>query len=56
MKHPLATSDACTHSLVASVFGGLSKEELLASLSLMHQILDADRRVDVERIDRKSVV
>lgn len=50
MKYPLAASDTYTHSLVASVFGGLSKEELLVALSLMHQILDADRRVDVERI------
>lgn len=32
------------------VFGGLSKGELLTALSLMHRILDADRKHDVERI------
>lgn len=32
------------------VFEAFSREELLAVLSLMHRILDADRRCDVERI------
>ncbi|NOS78932.1 MAG: helix-turn-helix transcriptional regulator [Nitrospira sp.] len=50
MKHHPATSEACIQSLVADVFGGLSREELLMALSLMHQILDADRKRDVEHI------
>jgi DNA-binding CsgD family transcriptional regulator len=50
MKHQPATSDACIQSLVADVFGGLSREELLMALSLMHRILDADRKRDVEHI------
>lgn len=50
MKHQPATSEACIQSLVADVFGGLSREELLMALSLMHQILDADRKRDVDRL------
>lgn len=50
MKHQPATAPACTQSLVADVFRGFSREELLMALSLMHQILDADRKRDVERI------
>lgn len=50
MKHQQATTDKNIQSLVTDVFGGLSREELLAALSLMHQILDAERKGDVERI------
>lgn len=37
-------------SFPIEVFEGSSKEELLAVLLLMHRILDADRKRDVERI------
>lgn len=50
MKHQRATSDGNSHSLVTDVFGSLSREELLAALSLMHQLLEAERKGDVERI------
>ena len=50
MKHNYVTTDERTQSLVAEVFGGLSKGKLLTALSLMHRILDADRKHDVERI------
>lgn len=50
MKHQPATSHARAQSLVADVFGGLSREELLLALSVMHQILEADRKRDVEHI------
>lgn len=50
MKHQRATSDENSHSLVTDVFGTLSKEDLLAALSLMHQLLEAERKGDVERI------
>ncbi|MEQ1793459.1 MAG: helix-turn-helix transcriptional regulator [Nitrospira sp.] len=50
MKHRQATSDLNPQSVVTDVFGSLSKEELLAALSLMHQILEAERTGDVERI------
>ncbi|MCC6141566.1 MAG: helix-turn-helix transcriptional regulator [Nitrospira sp.] len=50
MKHRRTTSDENSHSLVTDVFGTLSKEELLAALSLMHQILDAERKRDMDRI------
>ncbi len=50
MKHQPATPHACIQSLVADVFGGLSREELLMALSLMHQILEADRARDMARI------
>jgi len=50
MKHQRATSHENTQSLVTDVFGRLSKEELLAALSLMHQILEAERKGDMDRI------
>jgi len=50
MKHQPATSEASIQSHVADVFGRLSREELLMALSLMHQILDADRKRDVDRL------
>lgn len=50
MKDQRATRDPGTQSLVTDVFGGLSREELLTALSLMHEILEADRKGDVERI------
>lgn len=50
MKHHRATSDDNSRSLVTDIFGGLSKEDLLAALSLMHQLLEAERKGDVERI------
>lgn len=50
MKHQPATSHTGTQSLVTDVFGELSREELLMALSLMHQILEADRKGDVEHI------
>ena len=50
MKHQPATSHTCTQSLVTEVFGELSREELLTALSLMHQILEADRKGDVDRL------
>ena len=50
MTHRQTPSQASVQSLVADVFGGLSREELLMALTLMHQILDADRTGDVERI------
>ncbi len=50
MKYQPTASDARIQSLVADVFGGLSREELLMALSLMHQILEADRERDMARI------
>lgn len=50
MKHQQATSHPETQSLVTDVFGELSREELLMALSLMHQILEADRKGDVNRL------
>lgn len=50
MKDQRATRDPGTQSLVTNVFGGLSREQLLTALSLMHEILEADRKGDVERI------
>ncbi len=50
MKHRRTISDENSHSLVADVFGCLSKEELLAALSLMHQILEAERKKDMDGI------
>lgn len=50
MKHQPAISHTCTQSLVTDVFGELSREELLMALSLMHQILEADRKGDVDRL------
>lgn len=50
MKHQPTISATGTQALVTDVFGELSREELLTALSLMHQILDADRKGDVERI------
>lgn len=50
MKHQPTISATGTQALVTDVFGELSKEELLTALSLMHQILDADRKGDVERL------
>ncbi|MCS6285908.1 MAG: helix-turn-helix transcriptional regulator [Nitrospira sp.] len=50
MKHQPTISPTGTQDLVTDVFGQLSREELLTALSLMHQILDADRKGDVERI------
>lgn len=50
MKHQPATSHTGTQSLVTDVFGELSREELLMALCLMHQILEADRKGDVEHI------
>jgi DNA-binding CsgD family transcriptional regulator len=39
-----------TRSFPIEVFDGFSKEELLTVLLLMHRILNADRKRDVERI------
>lgn len=50
MKHQPTISATGTQALVTDVFGELSREELLTALSLMHQILDADGKGDVERI------
>lgn len=50
MKHQPAFSHTCTQALVTDVFGELSREELLIALSLMHQILEADREGDMARI------
>ena len=50
MKHQPTISPTGTQDLVTDVFGQLSREELLTALSLMHQILDANRKGDVERI------
>ena len=50
MKHQPTISPTGSQALVTDIFGKLSREELLTALSLMHQILDADRQGDVERI------
>jgi hypothetical protein len=50
MKHQPMISHTGTQALVTDVFGELSREELLMALSLMHQIIDADRKGDVEHI------
>lgn len=50
MKHHPGTSHARAQSLVADVFGGLSREELLLALSVMHQILDADKKSEADRL------
>jgi DNA-binding CsgD family transcriptional regulator len=50
MKHQPGTSHARAQSLVTDVFGGLSREELLLALSVMHQILDADNKSEADRL------
>lgn len=50
MKHQRDTSDPCAQSFVGNLFDSLSREELLVALSLMHRIVDADRKGDMERI------
>jgi DNA-binding CsgD family transcriptional regulator len=50
MKPQPTISPTGSQDLVTNIFGQLSREELLTALSLMHQILDADRKGDVERI------